>query len=76
MISNGVKIAARGFNHKITLADRWHFFYYKWISPGPFRNMVFRVLEYMSPWYQLSFSHEEMGKMKEWHDELYAETRN
>ena len=72
MLSNGVKIAAKGFNHKITLADRWHFFYYKWISPGLFRNMIARILEYMSPWYNLSFSHEEMDKMKQWNDELYA----
>lgn len=75
MLDEGVEIAARGFNHKITIKDRWHLFYYKWISPGPFRSMMFRVLEYMAPWYKLGFKHEDMSKMKKWNDELYAEVK-
>jgi predicted metal-dependent hydrolase len=73
MLSEGVEIAARGFGHKITLRDRWLLFYYKWINPGPFRSMVLRVLEYMSPWYKLTFDHEDMEQMKKWNDELYAD---
>ena len=72
MLSSGVKVTAKGFGHKITLGDRIHFSYYLWLYPGPMRSMVFRMLEYMMPWYKLSFTHEEMQKMEHWHNELYG----
>lgn len=72
MLNEGIRISARGFNHRITLRDRWQLFYYKWVDPGPFRGMLWRTLEYMSPWYKLGFSHEDMDKMRRWNEELYA----
>ena len=72
MLNEGIELAARGFNHRITFKDRCSLFYYKWIKPGPFRGMVTRLLAYISPWYKLGFSHEDLDKMKKWNEELYA----
>ena len=72
MLSGGLKVTAKGIGHKITLRDRVSFFWYLWIFPGPMRGLSARLLEYVMPWYKLSFTHEDVGQMKEWNRELYA----
>lgn len=72
MLADGVKVTAKGFKHKITLGDRLQLSWYLWVYPGPMRGLVFRLLAYLMPWYKLTFSHEDMGEMKRWNDELYA----
>lgn len=72
MLSDGVKVTAKGFKHKISLRDRLQLFWYLWDYPGPMRGLAFKLLEYLMPWYKLSFSHENIDDMKRWNDELYA----
>lgn len=73
MLSSGLKVTAKGFGHRITLRDRVRLFWYMWVFPGPMRSLTVRLLEYMMPWYKLTFTHEDVGQMERWHGELYAD---
>lgn len=75
MMSEGVKETAKGFGHKITLRDRMHLAWYLWVFPGPMRGLTWKLLEYVMPWYKLTFSHEDIGDMDRWNEELYGRTR-
>lgn len=72
MLSGGLKVTAKGIGHKITLRDRASLFYYLWVFPGPMRGLSFKLLEYIMPWYKLTFTHEDVGQMERWNRELYA----
>ena len=72
MLSGGLKVTAKGIGHKITLRDRASFFWYLWVFPGPMRGLSVKLLEYIMPWYKLTFTHEDVGQMERWHQELYA----
>lgn len=73
MLTDAIDIIARGFGYRPTLKDRIGLFYYKWISPGLFRQMALRMAEYLAPWYSLSFDHGDIERMRRWNDELYAD---
>ena len=36
------------------------------------RGLSFKLLEYIMPWYKLTFTHEDVGQMERWNRELYA----
>jgi predicted metal-dependent hydrolase len=73
MLSKGTKVTAKGFGHKITLKDRAQLNWYLWVNPGPMRGLSLRMLEYLSPWYDLGFSHEDLDQIAEWDNELLYE---
>ncbi|MFQ3199302.1 MAG: putative metal-dependent hydrolase [Zhongshania sp.] len=72
MLTDSMDIIAKGFGYKPTIKDRFGLFYYKWFNPGLFRQMTFRMMEYLLPSYSLSFDHAEIERMKQWSDEVYA----
>jgi predicted metal-dependent hydrolase len=72
MLTEASKIFSQGFDYKPTVKQRWEFFVYCWVKPGILRQMVACVLEYLSPWYNLEFTHEDLENFKIWNDELYA----
>ena len=72
MLSGGLKVTAKGMGYKITLRDRAQLFWYMWINPGPMRGLSAKLLEYLMPWYKLKFTHEDVGQMERWNQELYA----
>ncbi|WP_339677022.1 metal-dependent hydrolase [uncultured Zhongshania sp.] len=73
MITDAMDIMAEGFGYKPTLKDRLGLFYYKWFKPGLFRLMAFRMMEYLSPWYALTFEHDDIELMRKWSEDVYAD---
>lgn len=76
LIPRTIKLMAKSFPQKTTLKDRLGLQYYMWISPGPFRQMIKPTLQYLSPWYKLTFDHEDLEKMKKWDRELFSDKWN
>lgn len=72
MLYGGIKVTANGMDYKITLRDHAQLFWYMWINPGPMRGLAAKLLEYLMPWYKLTFTHEDVGQMKRWEEELHA----
>tara|TARA_R110001592_G_scaffold258996_4_gene522825 strand:- start:4501 stop:5367 length:867 start_codon:yes stop_codon:yes gene_type:complete len=72
MLTDAMDIMAEGFGYKPTLKDRLGLFYYKWFKPGLFRQMAFRMMEYLSPRYELTFEHDDIELMRQWSKEVYA----
>ncbi|MEX1665297.1 metal-dependent hydrolase [Zhongshania arctica] len=73
MLTDAMDIMAEGFGYKPTLKDRFGLFYYKWFKPGLFRLMAFRMMEYLSPRYALTFEHDDIELMRQWSKEVYAD---
>ena len=72
MITGSVDMIAKKFEYKITLRSRLALFRYLWIYPGILRKLALNLLQYLAPWYKLTFTHEDEQFMQKWNDELYA----
>ena len=72
MLGSGIEVTAKGMGYKISLRDRAQLFWYMWINPGPMRGLSAKLMEYLMPWYKLKFTHEDVGQMERWNEELYA----
>jgi len=72
MLGSGIEVTAKGMGYKISLRDRAQLFWYMWINPGPMRGLSAKLMEYLMPWYKLKFTHEDVGQMERWNEELCA----
>jgi len=76
MLPMAISRIAESFGEKVSLRDRLDLFRYMWIYPGPFRKMIVPTLHYLSPWYNLSFKHEDVKNMQKWDEELFSDKWN
>ena len=73
MLTRGAVVTARGFGYTVTLKDRLQLYWYLWVNPGPMRGFTLKMLEYLSPWYKLRFTHEDAAKLARWDRELLVD---
>lgn len=73
MLADGTKVTAEGFGYKMTLKDKIQLYAYLWLNPGPMRGLTLRMLQYLSPFYKLGFTHEDSNKLAAWDRELLFE---
>ena len=57
---------------KKTWRARLRLLQYGFVSPGLFRMLIVRLLEYVHPRYNLTFSHAQVSQLKAFEDKFYA----
>ncbi len=71
LISGTIEILAKNGEEKITWRNRLALLRYGFVKPGLFRLMIARFLQYLSPWYRLTFTHEDLETIRLYERRLY-----
>lgn len=72
LVSGTIMFLAEDSGEKITWRNRLALLRYGFHKPGLFRLMIARFLEYLSPRYRLTFTHEDLETLKVFERDLYA----
>lgn len=72
LISGTITILSEDAKEEITWRNWLAFMRYGFLEPGLFRLMIARFLQYLSPGYRLTFTHEDLETLKGFEADLYA----